>query len=69
MRTIPFDNSTGGWVRLVYLPATIDLDRWPGRHGPGTVIHASGGGCFVFDHLDHSAAGGLENVYVWTPTV
>jgi hypothetical protein len=64
---IPINNADG-WVRLVYLSATIALDRWPGPHGPGSVIHASGGGCFVFDHHDHGAANGPEAIYVWAPT-
>jgi hypothetical protein len=68
MATYSSTSSTGDWVRLVYLSATIGLDRWPGPHRPGSVIHTSGGGCFVFDHLDHGATGDPENVYVWNPT-
>ncbi len=67
MHTNKLNDSTGGWVRLVYLSATIGLDRWPGPHGPGTVIHTSGGGRFVFDHHDHGAANGAEAVYIWAP--
>jgi hypothetical protein len=61
-------DSTGTWVRLVYNGATISLDRWPGPHGPGSVIAASGGGQFVFDHLHTGAQEGSEAVYIWTPT-
>jgi hypothetical protein len=67
MRIHSVIDATGTWVRLVRNGATIDLDRWPGPHGPGSVIHATGGGCFVFDHIDHIAAGGPEAVYIWTP--
>lgn len=68
MRQLPFNDSTGDWVRLVYKGSVIDVSRWPGPHRPGTVIHASGSGCFVFDHHDHGAAGGPEAVYIWAPT-
>lgn len=68
MRTIPFDNTTGTWVRLVYNTATIALDRWPGPHRPGTAIYTTGAGGFVFDHHDHGAGNGPEAVYIWTPT-
>lgn len=61
-------DSPGTWVRLVYKRATISLERWPSPHGPGSVIHLSGGGRFVFDHLDTGAQGGPEAVYIWTPT-
>jgi len=64
---MPFD-STSTWVRLVYKGATIGVDRWPGPHGPGSVIRASGGGQFLFDHADPDAAEGPEAVYVWNPT-
>jgi hypothetical protein len=60
-------DSAGGWVRLVYHQAVIDVFRCPGPHGPGSVFHTSGGGCFVFDHVDHGGAGGPEAVYIWAP--
>jgi hypothetical protein len=68
MRTIPFNTDTGTWVRLVYKGAIIGVDRWPGEHRPGSVIHTSGGGDFVFDHLHPSAASDPEAVYIWAPT-
>ena len=68
MHTNKSIDASGTWVRLVRDGATIARDRWPGPHGPGTVIHTSGGGQFVFDHLDHDAAGGPKAVYRWAPT-
>jgi hypothetical protein len=53
---------------FVFQQTTIGLDRWPGEHRPGAVIHTSSGGGFVFDHLDTDAQGGLVAVYVWRPT-
>lgn len=64
MRTIPFNNSIGTWVRLVRDGATIDVDRWPGPHGPGSVIHTAGDGIFVCDHIDHDTDSGPEAVYI-----
>lgn len=61
-------DTTGTWVRLRRGGTTIALDRWPGPHNPGSVIHTSGGGRFCFTRLDaHADAdGGPEAVYDWT---
>jgi hypothetical protein len=68
MQITNLNESTGTWVRLVYHQAVIDVFRCSGPHGPGRVFNTSGGGEFVFDHHDQSAANGAEAVYVWAPT-
>lgn len=40
-------------------------ERWPGPHGPGTVIHTTDGGRFEFDHTDTSGSGEVVHVYRW----
>ena len=66
---IQHDPDTAGlWVRLLRAGTTVGLDRWPGPHRPGTVIHTSGAGRFCFSHLDPHADGGPEAVYSWTAT-
>ena len=68
MTTIPFHTTTGTWVRLIRGDTTLGLDRWPGPHRAGEVIHASGFGRFCFDRFDIDADGGPEAVYRWAPT-
>jgi hypothetical protein len=68
MTIIPHDSSTGTWVRLRRRGVTLAVERWPGPHHPGTVIHTTGGGRFVCSHLDPDADGGPEAVYDWTDT-
>jgi len=59
------DINHGDWVRLKRHDATVSLDRCPGPHGAGAIIHTSDAGAFVFDHLDVTAADGPEFVYRW----
>jgi hypothetical protein len=69
MRTIPFDdNSAGASVRLERNGATVTVQRWPGPHGAGQMIHLSGGSCFCFERFDATADGGPEAIYRWAST-
>jgi len=57
------DPGVGPLVRLVIDTTTVRLDRWPGPHRPGEVIHISGGGLFIFDRVDLAADYDPEVIY------
>lgn len=67
MANITFDDSDGTWVRLARVGATVSLDRWPGPHGPGHVIHTSARERFCFERFDTPADGIPEAVYRAAP--
>ena len=60
------DIDSGDRVQLDRNGSVVDLQRWPGPHGLGTVIRTSGPGRYEFDHTDHHANGRPEHVYRWT---
>lgn len=67
MSLLPDDLSAGDWVRLEYHGATIGLERWSGRHGPGTCI-VSRGGAFEFHHTEPATIYGVPvHLYRWVP--